>query len=62
MIVMNAGRIEQIGSPTEVCEAPATPFVREFLGDVALPRTQAATLVRLPAKILAPEASGRVAL
>jgi sulfate transport system ATP-binding protein len=62
VVVMNAGRIEQIGSPTEVCEAPATPFVREFLGDVALPRTQAATLVRLPAKILAPEASGRVAL
>ena len=62
VVVMNAGRIEQIGSPTEVCAAPATPFVREFLGDVALPRTQPATLVRLPAKTPPPEASGRAAL
>ena len=50
VVVMNAGRIEQIGSPAEVCDAPATPFVREFLGDVSLPRAQAATLVRLPTK------------
>ncbi|HVO91879.1 MAG TPA: ABC transporter ATP-binding protein [Terriglobales bacterium] len=30
--VLNHGRIEQIGSPVEVYEAPATPFVAEFLG------------------------------
>jgi sulfate transport system ATP-binding protein len=29
--VLNAGRIEQVGTPHEVSEAPATPFVREFL-------------------------------
>jgi sulfate transport system ATP-binding protein len=29
--ILNAGRIEQIGAPREVSEAPATPFVREFL-------------------------------
>jgi sulfate transport system ATP-binding protein len=29
--VLNAGRIEQVGTPREVSEAPATPFVREFL-------------------------------
>ena len=34
VVVMNAGRIEQVGSPTEVYERPATPFVMEFLGDV----------------------------
>jgi len=29
--VLNAGRIEQVGTPREIKEAPATPFVREFL-------------------------------
>ena len=29
--VLNAGRIEQVGTPQEVSERPATPFVREFL-------------------------------
>jgi ABC-type sugar transport system ATPase subunit len=29
--VMNAGRIEQIGPPTELRDRPATPFVRAFL-------------------------------
>jgi sulfate/thiosulfate transport system ATP-binding protein len=31
IVVMNTGRIEQIGTPTEVCEEPATQFVWEFL-------------------------------
>jgi sulfate/thiosulfate transport system ATP-binding protein len=31
IVVVNAGRIEQIGTPAEVCEEPATPFVWEFL-------------------------------
>jgi spermidine/putrescine transport system ATP-binding protein len=30
--VMNAGRIEQLGSPDELYERPATPFVARFLG------------------------------
>ncbi|HEX6512734.1 MAG TPA: ABC transporter ATP-binding protein [Chloroflexota bacterium] len=30
--VMNAGHIEQVGSPAEVYEQPATGFVRDFLG------------------------------
>jgi sulfate transport system ATP-binding protein len=32
IIVMNQGRVEQIGSPREVYEKPATPFVFDFLG------------------------------
>jgi len=32
--VMNEGRIEQIGSPEEVYNRPATPFVYNFLGNV----------------------------
>lgn len=34
--VMNAGKIEQIGSPSEIYEAPKTPFVADFIGDTNL--------------------------
>jgi sulfate transport system ATP-binding protein len=33
---MNEGRIEQVGSPDDVYDRPATPFVLQFLGDVNL--------------------------
>ena len=36
VVVMNEGRIEQIGSPDEVYNHPATPFVYRFLGNVNL--------------------------
>ena len=36
VVVMNEGRIEQIGSPQEVYDHPATPFVYQFLGNVNL--------------------------
>jgi len=36
VVVMNAGRIEQQGAPSEVYDHPATPFVLKFLGDVNL--------------------------
>lgn len=32
IVVMNKGNIEQIGTPREVYETPATPFVFDFLG------------------------------
>jgi sn-glycerol 3-phosphate transport system ATP-binding protein len=32
MIVMNAGRVEQIGTPEHVYAEPATPFVASFIG------------------------------
>ncbi len=34
VVVMNQGRIEQVGTPQEVYDRPATPFVYEFLGNV----------------------------
>ncbi|BAE50816.1 ABC-type sulfate/molybdate transport systems [Paramagnetospirillum magneticum AMB-1] len=38
VVVMNKGRIEQIGTPAEIYDSPATPFVYRFLGNVnALP-------------------------
>jgi sn-glycerol 3-phosphate transport system ATP-binding protein len=36
LIVMNAGRAEQIGSPLEVYERPATTFVGGFIGSPAM--------------------------
>lgn len=32
LVVMNAGRVEQIGSPTEIYDRPATLFVAGFIG------------------------------
>ncbi len=34
--VLNKGRIEQVGSPTDVYDAPANPFVMSFLGAVSV--------------------------
>lgn len=36
IVVMNAGRIEQIGAGTDIYCAPATRFVTEFIGDANL--------------------------
>ncbi len=36
VVLMNKGHIEQIGSPQEVWDHPANPFVYGFLGDVNL--------------------------
>lgn len=45
IVVMHEGRIEQIGSPLEIYENPATPFVMRFVGEVNV----------LPAEVLAGE-------
>lgn len=36
VVVMNEGRVEQDGTPEEVYDKPANPFVYEFLGNVNL--------------------------
>ena len=36
IVVMNEGKIEQIGSPEEVYDHPNSPFVYDFLGNVNL--------------------------
>jgi sulfate transport system ATP-binding protein len=36
VVVMNKGHVEQVGSPQDVWEHPASPFVYGFLGDVNL--------------------------
>jgi sulfate/thiosulfate transport system ATP-binding protein len=34
VVLMNAGRVEQVGTPAQVFEEPASPFVMRFLGAV----------------------------
>jgi len=36
IVLMNHGKVEQVGSPNQVYEKPATPFVYGFLGNVNL--------------------------
>ena len=36
VVLMNAGKVEQVGTPAEVYDAPASPFVHRFLGSVNL--------------------------
>jgi sulfate transport system ATP-binding protein len=36
VVLMNSGKVEQIGSPQQVWDHPASPFVYGFLGDVNL--------------------------
>ncbi len=43
VVVLNRGRIEQMGSPQDLYECPATPFVTEFLGSVNVLRGQSAS-------------------
>ncbi len=43
IVVINSGRIEQVGSPDELYDAPATDFVMSFLGEVT---TLGGTLLR----------------
>jgi sulfate/thiosulfate transport system ATP-binding protein len=36
VVVMNQGRVEQVGAPADVYARPVSPFVYDFLGDVNL--------------------------
>ena len=42
--VMNAGRVEQIGTPTEIYDQPRTRFVADFIGDTNIFRGQRAIM------------------
>jgi putative spermidine/putrescine transport system ATP-binding protein len=42
--VMNAGRVEQIGTPVEIYDQPRTRFVADFIGDTNIFRGQRVTL------------------
>ncbi|HRI18482.1 MAG TPA: TOBE domain-containing protein, partial [Burkholderiaceae bacterium] len=52
IVVMNEGRIEQVGTPMQVYRDPASPFVADFVGRInALPATlEAPGRVRIGAR------------
>jgi len=60
VVLMNAGSIEQVGSPQEVWDHPASPFVYGFLGDVNLfhGRAHEGELTVHGAQIESPELAG----
>jgi putative spermidine/putrescine transport system ATP-binding protein len=51
IVVMNAGRAEQIAKPHEAYEAPATPFVAGFLGKTNVIRLDGEELAVRPEKM-----------
>jgi sulfate/thiosulfate transport system ATP-binding protein len=57
VVVMNEGRIEQDGTPDEVVDHPATPFVVNFLGNVNIfhGRVQGGTALLGPLAVPYPE-------
>jgi sulfate transport system ATP-binding protein len=48
IVVMSHGQIEQVGSPAEVYDHPATPFVMSFVGPVNVLHPESALSCQLP--------------
>jgi len=56
VVIMNKGRVEQVGTPEEVYERPASPYVFHFLGNVnVLPAELAPGRLRIGAASLPAE-------
>jgi ABC-type Fe3+/spermidine/putrescine transport system ATPase subunit len=57
--VMSAGRIEQIGTPGEIYDTPASPFVADFIGETNFIKRDGGTIAVRPERVqLRPEAGG----
>jgi len=60
VVVMNQGRIEQVGSADDIYDRPATPFVFDFIGDSsALPVTIDKGRVHLDDRVLSIDGKGQ---
>ncbi len=59
VVVMSLGKIEQVGTPAEVYDAPATAFVSQFVGETnCLPVTVSGGRVSYAGKLLSADAGG----
>jgi ABC-type Fe3+/spermidine/putrescine transport system ATPase subunit len=57
--VMSGGRIEQIGTPGEIYDTPASPFVADFIGETNFIKRDGGTIAVRPERVhLRPEAGG----
>ncbi len=61
IVVMNAGRVEQIARPHEAYEKPATPFVAGFLGKTNVLTVDGQAVSVRPEKIAFADGAGRLA-
>src|SRR5262249_55069186 len=60
--VMNHGRVEQVGAPTEIYERPRTRFVADFIGEINILEEAGKARALRPEKIrLVPPAEARMA-
>ena len=60
--VMNKGRVEQVGAPTEIYERPRTRFVADFIGEINILEEAGKARALRPEKIrLVPPAEARTA-
>ncbi|MGU9978790.1 sulfate/molybdate ABC transporter ATP-binding protein [Phreatobacter sp. HK31-P] len=58
--ILNRGRIEQVGSPDEILDTPATAFVAGFVGNATrLPVVVEGGLVRAASAVIGPAPAGR---
>ena len=60
VVIMNQAKIEQVGTPQQVYDHPASPFVYEFLGNVNVLRASALTNAGTPAHPAILQSNGRV--
>ncbi len=60
VVIMNNARVEQVGTPQEVYDRPATPFVYQFLGNVNVLRARALAQAGIEVAGGAVEANGEV--
>jgi spermidine/putrescine transport system ATP-binding protein len=51
VVVMNGGRIEQLGPPREIYDAPATEFVASFIGETNFIRQNGGTVAVRPEQL-----------
>lgn len=59
VVVMSQGKIEQVGTPAEVYDSPATAFVSQFVGETnRLPVTVSGGRVSYAGKLLSADAGG----
>jgi len=60
VVIMNQAKIEQIGSPQEVYDRPATPFVYQFLGNVNVLPASVLSATRAPFSPATVQSNGKV--
>jgi sulfate transport system ATP-binding protein len=61
VVVMNQAKVEQVGTPQDVYDRPASPFVYQFLGNVNVLRAQSLAVAGGHApRVISPDAEGLV--